>query len=76
MKGNKAVRGLEHKSYAEQLRELRLFSLEKWRLRGDLIIFYSCLRGGFREVGVTLFSQVTAIGGERMASGCARGGSD
>ena len=28
-KGNKAVRGLEHKSYEEQLRELELFNLEE-----------------------------------------------
>ena len=40
-----------------------------------LITHYSCLKGGCGEVGVGLFSQITAIGWEGMASGCARGGS-
>ena len=49
------IRGLEHLSYEDKLKELRLFSLEKRRLLGDGIAAFQYLKGAYRKAGEGLF---------------------
>lgn len=67
----KLVNGQKHKSYEMWLREWSLFSLEAWGRS------YLCnyLKGVFSEEGVGLFSHVTVIELEGMASSYTKGAS-
>ena len=62
------IRGLEAKLYGERLKELGMLSLEKRRLRGDMIAHFKYLKGCHTEKGQDLFSILPDAGHGIMGS--------
>jgi len=66
-KATKVIRGLEHLSYDDRLRELGLFSLENRRLQGDLMAVFQCLKGPTRKLERDFLQGHVVIGQGVMA---------
>jgi len=56
-RATKMIRGMEHLSCEDRLRELGLLSLEKRRHQGDLTAAFQYLKGAYRKDGDDLFSK-------------------
>ncbi|TRZ26084.1 hypothetical protein HGM15179_001056 [Zosterops borbonicus] len=59
-RARKMVRGLDHFSYEDRMRELMLFSLEKTRLQGSLTAGFPCLQGAYKKLGNLVLEETVA----------------
>jgi len=67
------IRGMEHLSCEERLRELGLFSLEKRKLQVELIAAFQYLMGAYNGAGEALFTRAcsdrTRVNGFKLKEG-------
>ncbi|KFQ76371.1 hypothetical protein N335_08502, partial [Phaethon lepturus] len=56
-RATKMIRGMEHLSSKDRVKELELFSLEKKRLWADLLAAFQYLKGAYKKDGDRLFSR-------------------
>ena len=72
-KATRMIRGQQGRPYEERLRDLNLFSLQKRRLRGDLVACYKLVRGDQQALGESLFPralpEATRNNGHKLAEG-------
>jgi len=61
-RSTKMVRGPEHLSYEERLRELEFFSPEKRRLLGDHVAVFQYIKGAYKKDGETVFTEACSDG--------------